>query len=242
MRSAIKALYWRTQFDPGIAGILTNPFYFARKGLRDGISAFAGQIRGRTLDVGCGQRPYEHLFRSAEYVGLEIDTPAARARKKADSYYDGRRFPFPDSSFDSVVVNQVLEHVFNPEDFCSEMYRVLKPGGVLLLTVPFVWDEHEQPMDYARYSSFGLIHLLGSAGFRILEHRKTIPDGRLLFQLLTGMVYKRHAHRPIWARLFVQAGLIAPINAFGALVGRLMRGNGDLFLDHVVLAEKPLAE
>ena len=54
------------------------------------------------------------------------------------------------------MCNQVLEHVFNPDDFVREIARVLKPGGALLLTVPFVWNEHEQPYDYARYSSFGL--------------------------------------------------------------------------------------
>jgi SAM-dependent methyltransferase len=66
----------------------------------------------------------------------------------------------------------VLEHVFNPDDFLNEVNRVLKPSGKLLLTVPFVWDEHEQPYDYARYSSFGLRSLLEKHGFSIVKHEK----------------------------------------------------------------------
>ena len=50
----------------------------------------------------------------------------------------GRRFPISDGEFDAVLTSEVLEHVFNPDEFLSEINRVLRDGGVLLLTVPFV--------------------------------------------------------------------------------------------------------
>ena len=75
-----------------------------------------------------------------------------------------------------MLCNQVLEHVFNPQEFLGELGRVLARGGRLLLTVPFVWDEHEQPFDYARYSSFGLKALLEQHGFRVLQHRKLLAE------------------------------------------------------------------
>ena len=67
-----------------------------------------------------------------------------------------------------MLCNQVLEHVFNPDEFLLKINRVLKNDGKLLLTVPFVWDEHEQPFDYARYSSFGLKALIEKMVLKLL--------------------------------------------------------------------------
>ena len=133
---------------------------------------FSSKLKGRLLDVGCGSKPYQELFAVDDYIGLDIDNEAMRNRKIADYFYDGTTFPFNDNEYDSVLCNQVLEHVFNPDEFLSEIKRVLKPGGRLLLTVPFVWDEHEQPHDYARYSSFGLKALIDKNGFNVIEYKK----------------------------------------------------------------------
>jgi len=178
------------QFNPGFLGMFVNPFYFARKGLYAEVRFLSESVRGKTLDIGCGQKPYKHLFEVTEYIGLEIDTLGNRSNKKADYFYDGKIFPFQENTFDTVLSNQVLEHVFNPDEFLSEVHRVLKSQGILLLTVPFVWDEHEQPIDYARYSSFGLKYLLEKHKFEILDQRKSITDIRVIFQLLIGYIYK----------------------------------------------------
>src|SRR3546814_1285445 len=86
----------------------------------------------------------------------------------ADYFYYLKKFPFESDIFNSVLCNQVLEHVFNPDDFLQEIHRVLREGGMLLLTVSFVRDEHEQPSDYARYSTYGLKSLLERNGFTVL--------------------------------------------------------------------------
>lgn len=234
----VKSLYREAQFRPGLLAVFVSPFYFARKGLYRHIRALAMEIRGKTLDVGCGQRPYESLFAATEYIGLEIDTPENRIHKKADVYYDGSVFPFGDAEFDSVVINEVFEHVFNPEGFMSEVGRVLKPGGALLMTVPFVWDEHEPPWDYARYSSFGLSAILRNHGFRVDILRKSVNDIRAVFQLLTGYIYKKTVTRSPLVNILLTLLLIAPFNLVGELLGVLLPKNDDLYLDNVVLAHK----
>lgn len=222
--------------------MLVNPFYFARRGLRDGLREFFPQLTGEVLDVGCGRKPYRRFIPADRYVGLEIDTPASRARGKADAFYDGGRFPFADGEFAGVLCSQVFEHVFTPGEFLAEINRVLRPGGCLVLTVPFVWDEHEQPHDFARYSSFGLRSVLERAGFVVETQRKSTADGRVLFQLWNAYVYKVTLTRNRWVNLLAMLALMAPVNLLGVLLGWLLPANPDLYLDSIVLARKSPAQ
>jgi SAM-dependent methyltransferase len=130
----------------------------------------------------------------------------------------------------------VLEHVFNPDEFIEEINRVLKIGGKLLLTVPFVWDEHEQPYDYARYSSFGLKHLLENHNFKIIESKKSISDFRVIIQLINGYIYKK-SKKYFLLKQLAQLIFIFPFNIIG-LILKTFPGNTDLYLDNIILAEK----
>lgn len=223
---------------PDFPGLFINPFYFARKGLYDGVRSLAPSVRGRVLDVGCGTQPYRRLFLTAEYTGMELDTPENRARKRADVFYNGQTFPFDAESFDSLVCSQVLEHVFTPLEFVRELNRVLKPGGYLLLTVPFVWDEHEQPYDCARYTSFGLFALMREAGFEVIEQVKTMADIRVLCQLVNAYLYKVTVSKSPYLNLLSTLLFMAPINLLGAAARFVTPSNLDLYLDNVILVKK----
>jgi SAM-dependent methyltransferase len=239
LKDAAKAYLEKQQYFPNWFGMFVNPYYFSRKGLYANIADLAGNIDGKILDVGCGQKPYAALFKSSEYIGLEIDTPENRRTKKADCFYDGSRFPFSDQEFDSVVVNEVFEHVFNPVEFLMEIKRVLKPGGMLLMTVPFCWDEHEQPHDYARYSSFGLMATVEKQGFTVIEHRKSMNDIRAIFQLLNGYIYKKTfaSVTNSYLGLLANLVLIAPFTVLGELLAKILPRNDDLYLDNIILAK-----
>jgi SAM-dependent methyltransferase len=238
LKHKVGGIVQREQYQPSLLGLFVNPFYFARKGLYENISSVAKYIIGRTLDVGCGQKPYERLFKASQYIGLELDSPENRQTKKADIFYDGTTFPFRDGEFDSIVVNEVFEHVFNPAGFLREINRVLKPDGMLLMTVPFVWDEHEQPNDYARYSSFGLIAIVERHGFKVIEHRKSMSDIRVIFQMLNGYLYKKTVSRNGYVNLLTTIILMAPINILGELLSKMLPRNDDLYLDNIILAQK----
>ena len=239
LRAHLRRVYAEQQFFPGLLGVFVNPFYLARSALQQAMREDAASLDGRLLDVGCGTKPYRRLFRVSDYVGLDIDSPVARARGVADVFYAGAEFPFESASFAAVLCNQVLEHVFNPDEFLAEITRVLRPGGKLLLTVPFVWDEHEQPWDYARYSSFGLKALLERQGLCIVSHKKLRADVSVLFQLANAYLYKLTERWPFLARLAFNATVMAAITLLGLVGARLLPDNPDLYLDHVLLAEKP---
>ena len=237
----------RERFEPSVAlGWIVNPFFFARRGLRKELGELLPRLTGVVLDVGCGRKPYRHLATGAtRYVGVEVDTPATREHGEVDVFYDGRMLPVADGSYDGVVCSQVLEHVFAPREFVAELARTLRPGGLLVLATPFAWDEHEQPYDFARYSSFGLRAVLEAAGFEIVEQRKTCADGRALAQLATAYLFKvtrteSRSRVGRWRNAAAQLGLIAPVTLVGSVLAAAAPRNPDFYLDNVVLARKRL--
>lgn len=114
----------------------------------------------RTLDIGAQNGPYGALFPNR--VALDI-TPGAGVRVLGDAQQLGIR----DASFDVVLCTEVLEHLPEPQRAIDEMFRVLRPGGTLLLTTRFLFPIHDAPHDYFRYTKYGLRHLLRR--FEILE-------------------------------------------------------------------------
>lgn len=231
-------------FRPGPASYLLGPFHHARTPLWRFIAKVGRSWSGRMLDVGCGGRPYRTLFPlGLEQIGLDIDQERNRTRGGADVLYDGTAFPFDDVSFDSALCSQVLEHVFAPDFFVAEIARVLKPGGELLLTVPFVWPEHEQPWDAVRYSSFGLRSLLERHGFEVLCQEKSVKGIGVMLQIMQARCDQFLWRRPRSRR--VKAGirlLLAPfhfsMNLLGSLASVLPSLDNDLYLDNLVHARK----
>lgn len=238
LRSRIRRAIEQQQFNPNLLGLLVNPFYFARKGLRKNVAELAPLISGKILDVGCGTQPYRNLFATDDYIGLEIDSPGNRLNERAAVLYDGKSIPFEDSTFDAVVLFEVFEHVFNPDELLAEIHRVLKLGGKIFLTVPFVWAEHEQPYDYARYSSFGLQHVLRKHGFEIERHSKSVDDFSVLFQLVNYYLFTKMSSATFRWNVLSTFLFMAPINVVGAVVSRLLPSFPELYLDNIVLAKK----
>ncbi len=154
-----------------------NPYWLDMKYLHEAVRDVAQDARGWMLDVGVGERPYTALFGHVErYIGVEY--PAAcenlvegiTSRVTADMgivdvWCDGHKLPFEDGCFDTVLSTEVLEHVPDPEKFLREMFRVLRPGGHLLITVPFGSAQHAMPYDYYRYTEPGVRALVERRGF-----------------------------------------------------------------------------
>jgi SAM-dependent methyltransferase len=123
---------------------------------------------GDVLDVGAGAQPYRPLFaKGVRYRAIDVEL-ARRAfgYEVADTtYYSGDRWPVEDASVDFVLATETLEHVPEPALFLAEARRVLRPGGRIVLTVPFAARWHYIPHDYWRFTPSSLADLLGAAGF-----------------------------------------------------------------------------
>ncbi len=130
------------------------------------VERLAKELSGTLLDVGSGDgRRYDGLAPAVtKRIRLEID-----AKFAPDIVGSAEQIPLPDAAVDSVICTQVLEHLPHPAKAVAEMFRVLRPLGRALLTVP-QWNElHEEPHDYFRYTCFGLRTLCQEAGFRVIK-------------------------------------------------------------------------
>lgn len=128
------------------------------------------------VDVGCGDRPYEPILRpyARTYTGVDaVDSPSVDVVARAES------LPFPDASFDCVVCTQVLEHLEDPWAAARELFRVLRPGGVGLVSTHGVARYHAAPEstveDYWRWTHAGLERLFRMTGS--WTEVQVIPNG-----------------------------------------------------------------
>jgi SAM-dependent methyltransferase len=227
-------------FNNSFITILYNPFFFYRKGLYANIKKIGSSFTGSTLDFGCGTMPYKYLFeKTANYIGLDIEVSGNHNLRKPDIIYDGKKIPLADNAIDNVFCSEVLEHVFNPNVVLTEMNRVLKPGGKLLLTCPFTIFEHETPYDYARYSSYGLTHLLKENGFEVVEFVKSGSYLSTIVQLIAAYIYFIIVKIPILKYLLFII-FITPLFLLGLLLDALpnLIKRKDLYLNNIVLAKK----
>ncbi len=123
-----------------------------------------------------------------EYANIDPGT-------KPDYVCDAVSVPVEDGTFDAVICAELLEHVLRPVDVLCEACRLLKPGGVLLLTAPFHVNIHGHPDDYGRYTDTWLAENLSGIGFEVA----TVERQGMIFSVLADML-KRFAAQDIWPR------------------------------------------
>lgn len=243
MLKSLLARLHREAFITSPLGIVVNPVYIIRNGLYRNIAHLAPRIRGNVLDFGCGSKPYESLFvNSTSYVGIDVQVSGHDHRtSRVDVFYDGKTLPFADEQFDATVCFEVFEHVFNIDELLEEIRRVLKPGGSLLISTPFAWDEHEAPYDFARYTSFGIKHVLERNGFEVLESRKTTTYVLALSQAFISYLFLHVFPRNKVVARLLQLVVIFPLTAASLLLNFVLPKRYQYYSNNVVLARSVMA-
>lgn len=141
----------------------------------------------RVLDAGAGDAPYAALFAHCDYRTSDWEHSPHAGGRTADVIGSLEALPVEDASFDAVMTTQVLEHVRDPLAVLRELHRIVRPGGSLWLTAPLVWELHEEPFDFFRYTSYGLESLIGDAGFAEIDVRPLGGYFTTLGQLLRNL-------------------------------------------------------
>lgn len=199
-----------------------------------------GAITGKVLDVGCGSKPYEDCFPLVSaYIGIDVETSGHdHENSKVDIFYDGLNIPFANKSFDSVVCFEVLEHVKNPKAILEEVNRVIKDHGSLLISVPFLFGEHEEPYDFQRFTSFGLLKLLKDANFNVISLEKTTSEFMAIAQLNILYLSRNWESKIRGFNRMKQYLIIAPLTITTLIVDRLISRHQKAYCNIVILAKK----
>lgn len=119
------------------------------------------------LDYGAGTSPYKDLFggKRLKYIRADID-------KTVNPDYilsENKNIPLRSGSIDVIISTQVLEHIKKPDFYLQECARLLRRGGLLLLSTHGLWPYHPYPSDYHRWTRIGLASEIKGSGFKILE-------------------------------------------------------------------------
>lgn len=173
------------------------PSYLVRQPIEATLRRLAGALRGKATvyDIGCGHKPYATFFAEHNYTGVDTDRSSV-----AEIYYaGGEKIPLPDSSADFIVCTQMLQHTKNPAQLIDEIWRLLKPGGTALITVPFGIKMVAEPHrvagktwrdDYWRFTKYGLLLLL--VRFKVVSLEETTGYAGTLLQLINYGIASLH--------------------------------------------------
>ncbi len=239
MIKKLLSIYKNQLFNPGFIGIFINPFFFVRKGLLNGIKKYSNQLKGKLLDFGCGSKPYKDLFSVDKYIGIDVRSAGhSHETEEIDIYYDGKSLPFKDEVFDSVFCSEVFEHIFNLDETLIELKRVMKKDGRALFTVPFVWDEHEIPFDFGRYSSFGIKYVLEKNGFLVIDLAKSTKFLETVFQFWNLYLFYKIYTKNKYINIVINIFFIAPFTILGIIISGILPNNKNLYNNNIILVKK----
>jgi SAM-dependent methyltransferase len=212
-----------------------DPLRTANAFLRHHLRSNANYARGWLLDIGCGSKPYRDLFQVERYTGIDFPLTDQGA---IDVYASGLSLPFASAVFDTVLSTEVLEHVPEPSQLMSEAYRVLRPGGYLLLTTPQTWGLHHVPHDFYRFTPFGLRYLAEKSGFNVIRVDPTTGFWVTFSQRLCDVIFYTDGvpnfSRPLQELVKIPLALI---QIAGVGLDKIWGRRGDT-LDNLLIAQR----
>ncbi len=195
-------------------------------------------LQGRLIDIGCGTKPYRGLLSDYvdEHVGVDHED-TLHDKQNIDLIGTAYDIPAEDAAFDSAVCTAVLEHLEEPEQALRECNRVLKPGGVAIYSVPFIWHLHEEPRDFYRFSKYGLDYLFRKTGFEPIEVKALSGFWVTFGQLFVYNLYRLRIGPLRWIPVIDALGLLVQGAAY--VLDRLDRSERWTWMYLVTARKRP---
>jgi SAM-dependent methyltransferase len=130
------------------------------------LEKLTANYKGVLYDLGAGESPYKDFFLQYAQQYIAVDWAGSIHNTKADIVADlNQALPIESEVADTVVSLSVMEHLCEPQTMLNEAFRILRPGGNIILQVPWQWWIHEAPYDFFRYTPYGLKYMFEKAGF-----------------------------------------------------------------------------
>jgi len=207
---------------------ITSDIYLHFSELAECLKKYAKFTKGKLLDVGSGKSPYRPFFEKYVDKYITLDNHSFE-EKKPDIVADvTKKIPLKSNSMDSVICIQLLEHVTNPQKVIDEIYRVLKPNGVCILTTHMATVLHGLPHDYFRFTKYGLKFM-----FKKFKNVKVKENGGALlsiFQLICWGLYEKLPK-------FIATPIIVILNIIGKNLDKIFY-DSRFTINYLVFAKK----
>lgn len=166
---------WIRFLAGGLRKTPLHPQWFAFFREKKKLEATCADLSGWVLDIGCADaKPRSQLGGDAHYIGVDYYSTATDwYHTRPDIFADAEALPFHSNTIDHCLLLDVLEHIPNPDRCLAAIHDTLKPGGTLTIQVPFMYPVHDAPLDYHRWTRFGLREAARRRGFRIIDEDAT---------------------------------------------------------------------
>src|SRR3989344_1729186 len=192
-KSLIKKIW--TIFSENLGDSFIHPQFTIIKFQKEAINVAKKYTKGKLVDIGCGRMPYRRVLEPLVDSYIGVDHPKIsklyKSGVKPEVLADAKSLPFGNNTFDTALLIQVLEHVDSPEEVIKEAARILKPNGILIISVPFFYPLHDMPYDWGRYTSSALKSFLARASLRIIKIEQQGSFIEFFPQILNTFLVKR---------------------------------------------------
>ncbi|RDX35488.1 SAM-dependent methyltransferase [Arcobacter sp. HD9-500m-PIT-SAG03] len=181
---------------------MTNISYLNNKQLKKSILTSVKYIYGKCIDIGSGCSPYKKFILNnvSEFISVDKGSVHKHMFQTSQEKFidaDLKDLPFENNSLDTIILTQVLEHIDEPFKALVEIKRVIKKDGIIILSVPFIYQAHATPYDYFRFSEYGLKKICQDYNFEILEFHHQGYLGTTLISILNGFIWELASKRKI---------------------------------------------
>lgn len=219
--------------------------FWVKQRIEKAVISQTKRAKGIFLDVGCGMKPYEKDFLPfiEKYYGVEYSPKSGYRGNRADVAGDASEMPFANESIDTILCTEVMEHVMNPEKVMTEFARVLKPEGVIIITVPFFYPIHDA-FDFFRYAHDGIAVMMKRQGLEI-EEVVPLSGGGVTLAIMFNLFWFDLGF--MWTKWLYPIGLLfrpllwillCLVNLFGWLLENLI-SSPQMSFNHLTVGRKP---
>lgn len=211
--------------------------YFLMQDIKEALDKYAAK---NLLDLGCGNKPYKEWYGPLTTSSIGCDAVQS-SENVVDTICLASELPYQNESFETVFTTQVLEHVFEQQQMINEAARVLKPGGYLILSVPFTWELHEEPYDFFRITKYGLKEMFEKSGLQIEYIKANGGKWAAMFQMIINTVYSTFKYKTLKAKIlkiiFLELKLTWLINKLAIWVDK-RHFDDSWTLNYIAIAKK----